>query len=172
MNFELIRNFVTVAKTKNITRSAEILYVAQSTVSYRLKALEIEVGTELVLRKRGIKSTELTERGQAFLPIAERWLSLWHDTNIFKAGEKGRKLVVGCVNSIATCLLADFFASMIAKHPEIRLQVIIMDSDIMYEKLKSREIDIGIVLFNLFYKNITVRKLFEEKNKHSSCKVR
>ena len=45
-------------ETRNITHAADKLYMTQSALSKRIKALEQELGVEIVLRSRqGIRST-------------------------------------------------------------------------------------------------------------------
>ena len=163
MNYELIQNFLTVAKTKNITHSAQILFVAQSTVSHRLQQLEDILGYQLIIRNKGRRMATLTERGKAFVPIAEKWMSLWEETESFRSGARETKLVVGCVNSLVVCLLRDLFSDFISRNPNVHLQVKVLESDDIFQKLKSREIDIGITLMNLPYQNVAVRPLLSEK---------
>ena len=76
MNSELIETFVTVANAGNITKSADILFVSQATVSHRIKQLEEKLGVQLILRNKGSKQTNLTIAGKNFLPLAQSWLRL------------------------------------------------------------------------------------------------
>ncbi len=60
------------AEEKNITKAAERLYLSQPAITYRLKALEKEVGSQLVTRTpSGIL---LTPEGEVFLHYAEEML--------------------------------------------------------------------------------------------------
>jgi len=163
LRLELIQSFVTVAKTQSITYSAEILYLAQSTVSHHLKLLEEEVGGQLIERQKGKKTTRLTERGEAFLPIAEKWIALWQETESFKQGEETKSLNIGCVNSLLTCLLRDFFAGLIEKYPDICFQFISLNSEEMYDMVRTKKIDVGIVLSNITNQNIRIHPLLAEK---------
>ena len=89
MNQADIETFLTLVKTRNITKTAESLFVSQPTVSHRLKLLEEELGVPLLLRKKGYKKVELTPKGEEFIPIAQRWLSLMKETMLLKnAGEE------------------------------------------------------------------------------------
>ena len=49
MNLTDIETFLTLVETRNITKTAESLFVTQPTVSRRLQNLEEEVGIELIL---------------------------------------------------------------------------------------------------------------------------
>jgi DNA-binding transcriptional LysR family regulator len=63
---------VAVARTGSFTRAAEELFMAQSTVSRQVAALERELGRQLFVRR--LRHVELTPHGRAFLPEAERLL--------------------------------------------------------------------------------------------------
>lgn len=163
MNYDLIQNFITVAKTKNITHSAELLFVAQSTVSHRLQQLEQLLGHPLIIRSKGKRLATLTEHGKAFLPIAEKWMNLWEETESFRNAAHETKLVIGCVNSLVVCLLRDLISDYTARYPNVHLQVKTLESDDIFNKLKYHEVDIGITLMNLPYQNVNVRPFLSEK---------
>lgn len=59
-----------IVQTKNITKTSENLFLSQPTVSHRLKALEDELNTKLIVRKKGHKTIELTPKGEEFISIA------------------------------------------------------------------------------------------------------
>lgn len=168
MNYDLIRNFITVAKTQNITRTAEILYVSQSTVSHRLQLLEEELGHSLVFRGRGKRTASLTEHGTSFLPIAEKWLSLWHETELFRSEAPRRHLRLGCVNSLSVCLLSKFFISFSSQNPNIHLSIQILSSEEIYSRMNEGRLDIGIVLSRLPFQSLQIRPLLSEKM-HCVC---
>lgn len=163
MNYDLIRNFVTIAKTQNITRTAEILYVSQSTVSHRLQLLEDSLGHPLMYRGRGKRVASLTEHGHAFLSIAEKWLALWQETEAFRSEAPHQHLRIGCISSLATCLLSGFFMDFSSKHPNIHLSVQIMGSTEIYSQMNQSRLDIGIVLSNLPLQSLQIRPLLSEK---------
>ena len=69
MNLAEIETFLMIVKTKNITKTAENLFLSQPTVSHRLKSLEEELDVKLIARKKGYKQIEITTQGEAFIPI-------------------------------------------------------------------------------------------------------
>ena len=163
MNYELIRNFVTVANTLNITRSAEILFVSQSTVSHRLQLLETALGHPLIYRGRGKRLATLTEQGRTFLPIAEKWLSLWRETEMFRSDAPSEHLRVACVSSLATCLLSDFVVDFSVRHPNIHISMQIFGSEEIYQLMSRDQLDIGIVLNHVPHQGLQSRVLLSEK---------
>ena len=54
MNLSEIETFLTIVNTKSITKTAELLFLSQPTVSHRLRSLEEELGFSLIIRKRDI----------------------------------------------------------------------------------------------------------------------
>ena len=79
MNISEIETFLMIVKTRNISKTAENLFLSQPTVSHRLKSLEDELDVKLITRKKGYKQIELTAQGEEFIPIAERWVSIWRE---------------------------------------------------------------------------------------------
>jgi len=64
MEFRHIRSFLSVAETLHFGRSAQLLNLSQSALSLQVKALEDELGVQLLSRNR--QGTVLTEAGRAF----------------------------------------------------------------------------------------------------------
>src|SRR5260370_37436793 len=64
MEFRHIRSFLSVAETLHFGRSARLLNLSQPALSLQVKALEEELGIQLLSRNR--QGTVLTEAGQAF----------------------------------------------------------------------------------------------------------
>lgn len=75
MDIGALKTFLEVAKTRHFGHAAEGLFVSQSTVSARIKALEDSLGTELFVRERG--NIHLTKSGEALLSHAKSILTLW-----------------------------------------------------------------------------------------------
>lgn len=81
-NFDLnlYKVFYTVAKTKSISKAAEMLYVSQPAVSYSIKSLEASLGGALFFR---------TPRGVELTPEAEKLYSAVKDCyNSLSVGER------------------------------------------------------------------------------------
>ena len=64
MELRCIRSFLSVAETLHFGRSARLINVSQPALSLQIKALEDELGIQLLSRNR--QGTVLTEAGQAF----------------------------------------------------------------------------------------------------------
>jgi len=68
-----IRAAVALAEHRSFTRAAKALFVAQSTLSRQVAALERSLGRELFVRGQG--KVELSVYGAAFLPHARQVLA-------------------------------------------------------------------------------------------------
>lgn len=68
-----LRTFIALAQIKNFTRTSEQLFVAQSTVTNRIRDLERELNKKLFIRTH--KHVELTPEGEKFLDYAQRFIS-------------------------------------------------------------------------------------------------
>ncbi|MGD9808658.1 MAG: LysR family transcriptional regulator [Deferribacterales bacterium] len=70
MDINQLRIFLTIAKTGNLTRASEQLFISQPAVSAQLKMLEGELGFQLFIRTP--KGMKLTENGTDMLDEAQR----------------------------------------------------------------------------------------------------
>ena len=72
MDFKIrvLRYFVTAAEQGSVTRAAEVLHVAQPSLSQRIRTFEDLLGFPLFERSHG--TIKLTQQGEIFLPIAKK----------------------------------------------------------------------------------------------------
>ena len=77
MELRLLEYFLAVAREQNITAAAESLHISQPALSTQLKALETELGKQLLIRgTKGSRRVVLTEEGMILRKRAEEILSL------------------------------------------------------------------------------------------------
>lgn len=89
MNTTQLSCFVEVASTLSFSRAAEHLHLSQPAVSHQVKALENELGVDLLVRST--RSVRLTDEGMAFLGYAQEIVEL--------AGRAKRQLDQGITHS-------------------------------------------------------------------------
>ena len=164
MNQADIETFLMLVKTRNITKTAENLYVSQPTVSHRLKLLEEELGVPLLIRKKGYKKVELTPKGEEFIVIAQRWLSLMKETMLLKTAGEEMYLSVASTDTLNSCILKDLYRSILHDtNLNLKLNISTHYSYEIYELLEKRTVDVGFMYHHLHYKNIISEPVLREK---------
>jgi DNA-binding transcriptional LysR family regulator len=145
VEFEQLEAFVFIAQTKSFTRTAEILHIAQSTVTTRIKMLEQHLGKELFVRDN--RRVELTSYGRVLLPYAKRIIELVQEGERVTAieGQYDDHLVVGSLNSLWDYTLFPIVKKFRQLYPQISLRLITGHSDDIVREMMDGIIDIGLV---------------------------
>ena len=142
MNQADIETFLMLVKTQSITKTAENLFVSQPTVSHRLKLLEEELGVSLMIRKKGYKKVELTNKGEEFIPIAQRWLSLMKETMLLKSSGEEMFLSIGSTDTLNSCILRDVYRYITHQSSlDLKLNISTHYSNVLYELLENHTIN-------------------------------
>ncbi|MDR3588738.1 MAG: LysR family transcriptional regulator [Negativicutes bacterium] len=157
-----IEAFLAVVRTQSITRAADELHLAQSSVSHRLKMLEQEIGSRLIERSKGVHGICLTPTGEEFVQLAERWVSLWRDTQILKTQGSSIALSIGTVDSLNTFFFPPLYLAVSQHQPPLRLAIRAQHSVELYEEIDRRHIDLAFVLREQNSPSITVTPCFSE----------
>lgn len=120
MNLRQLEYWLAVVETTSFTRAAERLRVSQPGLSQQIRALEAELGGELVERlPRGIR---LTAAGKAFLPEARAAvLAAERAQNAARSALalRGAELEIATLRSIAVGLLPSAIRRLYDDHPGI-----------------------------------------------------
>lgn len=145
LDFTTLRLFLAIAKTKNLTRAAEMEHIASSAVSKRLSDLELMLGTPLFYRlPRGV---ELTPAGEAMQHHAQSILTsadrLAADLGDYAAGIKGHVRMAANQSSLAEYLPADLTA-FCAQHPQIAIDLQEMNSGAILQAVAEGRCDLGL----------------------------
>lgn len=162
MTYEQIETFLTTVTYGSITAAAKYLYVSQSTISSRIQQLEAELGVQLLVRQKGHRRIELTNYGNAFIPIASQWAALWKDTQHLKAIDNIRMLTIASVDAVNNYTFVPFFKRYMEKNPDIRLNIRTHHSNEIYSLIESRSADIGFVFSRIKYPDVTTRPIYRE----------
>lgn len=148
METRLLEYFLTVARERNITRSAELLHITQPTLSRQLVQLEEQMGQQLIIRqKRGI---QLTEAGLMLQRRAEEIIQLVNKTEEELRNEDEvlvGSLVIGTGETEASF---DFLPTLVQQfhelYPLVNFEFYTGDAMLVKEKINQGIIDIGILL--------------------------
>jgi DNA-binding transcriptional LysR family regulator len=154
--------FLAVARTLNVSRAAEQLNMAQSTVSRRLKDLEDQIGASLMDRGQGTKTIRLTPAGEEFLEIALRWSALWTQAQTIKSAPHKRTLIIGTLDSLSLAVFPPLYHALIKHEPKICLTLVTSHSPDLYDLVERRQVDVGFTLLERTHPGILVEKCYSE----------
>ncbi|BCG79265.1 LysR family transcriptional regulator [Mesorhizobium sp. 113-3-3] len=144
MHPRLLKTFLAVARSRNVTRAAEAVHLAQSSVSDQIQALEAELGAALFTRSK--YGLELTPAGLALKPIAEELLRLDGEARaavLAAGGQTSGALTIGALETIASARLAPWLAGFQASHPDITVRIKVTDSGTLRRLLEDGDIDVA-----------------------------
>lgn len=143
MNLLNIRTFLYIVRYQNISSAAQAMYTSQPTISSRLRQLEEDLGVQLVLRRKGHRTIELTQKGQDFIPIAEHWLELDRQTIQMCKESVRTSLTIAAPGSYQEYVLPQIIHRLIniPTPPEVRLRT--AGSAQVYAMVADREADAG-----------------------------
>ncbi|MGH4122494.1 MAG: LysR substrate-binding domain-containing protein [Clostridium sp.] len=163
MNIESLETFVLLSENGNFTKTAEIQYLVQSTISNRINELEKYVGKELFVRNN--KNVRLTKSGEAFLPYAKRMIMLKKD-GIIKARSVGiyeDRLAIGLVDSIYKGIISPIIKEYFLSFPGIAVKLKVNHSEEIIRLLGDGILDIGFVYTKLKSSRFEVIDFLEDE---------
>ncbi|UGQ12364.1 LysR substrate-binding domain-containing protein [Yinghuangia sp. ASG 101] len=150
MQFQQLAYFVAVAETRHFTRAAERVHVSQPSLSQQIRALESELGAELVSRARG--NIALTEAGEALLPLARRIIADAETARLEVqelAHLRRGRVRLGATPSLCTGLLPEVLRTFHGMHPGIRLLIEESGSHDLVRELARGALDLALVVLPL-----------------------
>lgn len=153
MLMQQIKYFTAVVNCKSFTEAAEQCYITQSAISQQIKSLEKELGVQLI--QRGNRKFSLTPAGEFFY---RNCLLLVEEFNRLKSETKqigrlsGNLLRIGALSSYGGAELLNAAATLLAKYPELSLNLVSGTHDELCEMLSRDEIDMA---FNVMRSSVS-----------------
>lgn len=163
MRYSDVETFLTIVNQNSISKAANALFVAQSTVSHRLSKLEQELGGRLFVRKPGIDGVVLTDKGERFLSVAERLLSIWRETDNIVKKDSPIPLVVGSIESLATVTFNPLFDNILNACDNLRFRLITSNSDYLHNMVDQRNIDVAFLAREINNPRLVCYPVFQER---------
>ncbi len=147
MDTRLFKYFLAIAEEGNMTRAAEILHVAQPTLSKQLNKLEEMVGTKLF--QRTSRQMILTEAGLALRDRAKVILELTEKT--FNDLQQNDQEIQGTIKmsvaeSAAFREIVKIFKQIHQEHPAIQFDIHSGDAATVTEQLDQGVVDFGLLV--------------------------
>lgn len=148
MENRVLRYFIEIVQEGNISHAARQLHVSQPALSRQILDLESELGVTLF--ERGHHQITLTQEGHY---LYERALEITGlvDKTIYNLQAKtivSGTLEIGAGESVALQPLMEFVASIIKDHPDIKINLISGDAQLIRQKLTDGVLDFGVLMGN------------------------
>ena len=144
MMLRQIQHFQTIVQENSFTEAAELCHISQSGISRSIKALEDEIGAELIIRKN--RSFELTEAGEHFykksLIITSDLEQLCHETARISRKDTA-ELHLGVLSTYSGDEFNRAVGAFSEKYPAVELKVITGNHEDLYNGLVSDRIDLS-----------------------------
>lgn len=164
MNFQQLEYILAVDKHRHFAKAAEQCFVTQPTLSMMVQKLEEELGIKIF--NRDMKPVEPTKEGQEIIARAKELLAKAGLLKAYAAelkGENNGELHLGIIPTLAPYLLPLFLKSFTEENPALRVFIKEMVTNDIIEKLKTGELDIGILATPLQETQLSEQPLFYEE---------
>ncbi len=122
MNLDHLRYFKKVAESKNITQSAQELYISQPALSRAMKHLESELGVPLFYHTG--RHIELTMYAEEFYPYVCQTLKAY-DQGLSAVQALNEEIIpsITIYSEVASVSLPNLVGTFVEKHPDIQLSI-------------------------------------------------
>jgi DNA-binding transcriptional LysR family regulator len=146
MNIDQLKTVLELNRTHHFKKTADTLFVSQSTVSARLNSLEQELGCKLFTRTS--RSVELTPAGQRFLGHAQSIMAVWRRAQQEAASHdhQAPMLAVGGLFILWDIILLDWLERLHQHFPNLNLVAESHDHAFLIRQLLDGALDL-IFLF-------------------------
>lgn len=147
MDIESMRTFLILSETGSFTKTSQMMFVAQSTVSNRINELERELKVKLFERTN--RKVELTYQGEKFRSYVQKVLDLTDNELPYVSSEKGRTIRIGCSNTIYACHVEKEVREYMDKNPDDSILITIDMSKELLEQIQNDRLDIAYSIIPL-----------------------
>jgi len=146
MLLKQLEYFVCVVDNNSFTQAATEQYVSQSAISQQIKALEISLGVELIVREK--RSFHLTPAGQYLYRSGKKLLERFHDVKVetIRIGTDARvSLRIGYLNRYSGIAMQQTVIRMAKRYRNLDIRMYSGSHEELYGMLQDRRVD---VVFN------------------------
>jgi DNA-binding transcriptional LysR family regulator len=164
MDLRQLRYFVAVAEERHYGRAAQRLHMSQPPLSMQIKALERELGIELL--ERTSRRVALTDAGRAFLERARTILGAVEEAReVARGAEQGTqgRLEVGFISSATLSLLPPSIRLFRERFGGVELELKELTSAQQIDALYEGGIRVGLVRLPLRAPGIRFEPVLEER---------
>jgi DNA-binding transcriptional LysR family regulator len=160
MEWQQLLGFYQVAKLGSFTKAAEATFRTQSALSQQVKALEEELGSQLIerLAKRRLVLTPAGEKLFAFAQeVLQQWENLLDELRALKGAPAG-PLSLAATFTTLYHLLPETLLSYLRQYPEVELTLLDRPQTAVFNLVKNGDVDFGLALESRVPKSLTARR--------------
>jgi len=164
MNFAQLEYIIAVDNHRQFFTAAEKCFVTQATLSMMIKKLEEELGVRIFDRSR--QPVKPTKEGEQVILRARQILAEANSLKTYVKDLKGEisgELHLGVIPTLAPYLLPLFLKPFTEKFPALRIFIKELVTDEIIVKLRTGELDAGLLATPLNEDAITEHPLFYEE---------
>ena len=161
MNLLQLEYFQEVARQESITKAAKVLNISQSALSIMMGKLEGELGYPLFIRKgRNISITPYGERVVYYSYILlNKMEDIQREFQELRGEETEQKISLGVTDSN---YYGDWVIDLLEDFPDLKLNVLQMSREEIYENLLTGNLDFGISNGMEYHSQLDSQMLFSQ----------
>jgi LysR family hydrogen peroxide-inducible transcriptional activator len=162
MEMHQLRYFVALAQTGSFSRAAERCHVSQPSLSQQIQKLERGLKQQLVERLG--RRVALTDAGRLLLDRAMAILAAVEDAErrLQDNDDKGGRLAVGAISTIAPYLLPPVLRKFLQRHPHVDLTIHEDVTARLKTAVGAGDLDLALVALPMNDERLHVESLFSE----------
>jgi DNA-binding transcriptional LysR family regulator len=156
--------FLSAVEANSFSGAAKRLKMSQPAISLQIQALEQHLGLEL-FRRTG-RNVVLTDAGRALVPMARQMIGLSNHIEETMCALRGKlvgQLRIGCASTPAQYILPRLILLFKQHHPEVSIQLQMMDADTAVERVMAQEIHMGVVAYEPRHRVLYTRDFMEDE---------
>ncbi len=162
MDMDQVRTFREVVELGSFVRAADSLHVTQSTVSARIKELELGLGQALFVRRKS--GVTLTPAGKRFQPHAATLLRVLQQArqDVALPAEMRAVLNIGGQFSLWERILLRWMATFRTGNPDVAVRAVVGTPESLMRSLTDGLLDVAVMYAPEARPGFTIEKFFDE----------
>lgn len=159
-DFNIVKTFLTVVKTKSFSKTSKALKISQPAVTIQMKKLELDIGVTLLLRKKN--GILLTKEGEKFKELCEKMKKDIYAFNeeILNLKDTRSKIVVATTAELQETLLP-LYLDDITKTLNKKIDIKIQDDSKLSQYIEDGKCDIALGSKVAFDNSILSKECFK-----------
>jgi DNA-binding transcriptional LysR family regulator len=158
LDLQLVRCFAVVAEHRHFGRAAAALHTTQPSLSRQIRRLEQQVGVRLL--DRGPQGSQLTEAGEALLPLADELLrAAARAAAVARAADRPGRIVIGYTRGL---FITPAVRALRHRHPGANVRTLHVDWNEPDQALLDHRVDAVVARLPFPTDRLHVTVLYDE----------